>query len=412
MIEIYILFFGFWVLIQYKRYGFNISTLLLVLYFLGTIFCKLIFIFFPETVAFPERVTYPAILLHIFLLSLLLIPLIRYGNYIDITKIKITEKSLNTFSWWIIIPSILAVICSISDAVDMFKYGNMLRARELFMQGKIESSLVTKFGYIGYFITLGRYTSFIALFLYFYYIFILQKKNRITQLLLIASLSMPIFTLTVAGRDGVFRWGLFFIFCIILFRKHLSWRKHRQFWCSIIILFLAGVSIFSIITRDRFSENRNGVVYSVLRYLGEPYYLFSYGYERFGERPMSDNILDPFPVITQEKRQNLNLNKRFRADYFLNTFPTIAGSIEISIGTVKSFYLITFLFVILFLIFWKRGHTSFVKLVGFLFYYEIMLMGLFYYMHNDRFTQLSIVFYILLSFVISNRTNIFYLQRR
>lgn len=407
MIEIYLIFFGFWFFMQYLKHGVNISTLILGLYFLGTIFCKLIFIFYPETIAHPERITIQAILLHILLLCLLLIPLLRYGNYLCINKINISDRSINTFSWWIIIPSIISIICSFSEAIDMFKLGNMLDARNLFIQGKIESSLVNKYGLIGYFITLGRYTSFIALFLYFYYSFILQKKSLLTRLLLIASLSMPIFTLTVAGRDGVFRWGLFFIFCLILFWKHLSWHKHKHFWYGIIILFIAGATIFGIITRDRFRENRHGgIAYSVLRYLGEPYYLFSYGYERFGDQPMSDNILDPFPIITQEKRQNLNLNKRFQADYFLNTFPTIAGSIEISIGTINSIFLLTCVFTILFLIFWKRGPTSFTKLIGYLFYYEIMLMGLFYFMHNDRFTQSSIAFYILIAYIISNRHNL------
>lgn len=409
MIELYIFFFGTWFLFQYSKKRFNISSLILGLFLLGTIFCGLIFIFFPETVSHPERVSIPAILTHLLFLSLLLIPLVRYGNYLNVEKLNISSQNLRTFSWWIIIPSLLSIILSLNDAISMFGYNDMSSARDVFASGQVESSFVRKYGIIGYFITLGRYTSFISLFLYFYYVFILQSRSPIKILLLISSLSMPIFTLTVAGRDGIFRWSLFFLFCIILFYKYLSWKKHKNFWYTIIILFIAGVSIFSIITKDRFGKNRDGgVVYSVLRYLGEPYYLFSYGYERFGDRPMSDNILDPFPIITQEKRENLSLNKRFRADYYLNTFPTIAGSIEISIGTLKSFILLTILFFFLFFIFQKRGKTSLAKLVGFLFYYEIILMGLFYYMHNDRFTQLSIFFYIIIAYLISNKNKLFY----
>lgn len=365
-------------------------------------FGLLIQILYNETIQYPQRITFLSITFHSCILLFLLFPLLRFGNILKIENVKISIKVLNHFSIYIIIPSLVSIFISLSTISLIFRMADMHAARQLFLDGSLEGSFVTMLGPLGYVISLGKCCSSIALVLAFYRIFYLKNKGIISILLLISSLCYPLFSLSFAGRDGLLRWGLLLIFNLILFKKYISFKSNRKMWLGLGCIGICFLFILGKITYDRF-KNTEGVTYSVLRYIGEPYYIFSYGFHRFGENPMKDNIFAPFPIITQDKSENTNLNDTYSADYYLNTFSTIAGSILMKIGAYRTFLLFMILFLILFQIYGKYNRPiciSFTKFIGFIIYYEVCLTGVFYYMYDDRFVQAGIIFYIVLAYII------------
>lgn len=407
MIWIYIIIFGLWFTSIYIKHGYNISAFLLSLYLCGMISCEILFIYFPETIKYPQRISVLSILIHIVCMGFLLLPIIRFGNIIKIENIVIPLKTLDKYIVFIIIPSIISMAISISMIIILLQFPDMHAARQQFLDGSLEGSFVQKLGPIGYIVSLGKCCSSIALVLGFYRTFYLNKKNLISYLILISSLCYPLFTLSFAGRDGILRWMLLFIFCIILFKDYLSIKKNSKIWGIVGIVGCLGIFMLAKITNDRFN-NTEGVTYSILRYIGEPYYIFSYGLERFGEDPMKDSIFAPFPIITQEKPDTTNLNDKYSADYYLNTFSTIVGGILMRIGVYKTIVLFAIVFFLLFPLYGKYNipvSISLTKFIGFIIYYEVCLTGVFYYMYNDRFLQLAIIFYILLAYCLDKKTN-------
>ena len=407
MVALYIIVFLIWTLKNYFKFKFNISTYILLFYLFGMLSCGIIFIYYPQTIQYPERLSVFSIGYHIVFLVLLLFPLVVFGDNLRLNNIDISSKQIRKLSWWIIAPSFVSIIISLSTIFLLFSLQNFHSARQLFLDGSLEGSFVSKLGPIGYFISLGKCCSSIALVLGIFNLFKNRDKSLTTYLLLISSLAYPIFTLSFAGRDGILRWVQFLIFSLILTNKSLSYKRFKFFWWTLFILFVSGIIVLTTITSDRFSESDNGVLYSLFRYIGEPYYIFSYGYERFGYNPMSDTIFSPFPIITQEKPELLDLNSQFSASYYLNTFHTIVGDFMIRTGILKGAILMSLISIILTTIFGlKSSHCkiSFPLFTGFIFYYEIMLTGAFYYMHNDRFIQFAIVFYILLSAIYGRKT--------
>lgn len=400
MVILYIVFFSIWTLCNYIKYRFNTSTFILSFYLLGMISCGFIFLIYPQSIQYPQRLTIYSICYHITFLFLLLFPLVVFGDNLKLYEINISSRQIRKLSWWIIIPSLVSICISISSLILLLSLSDFHMARQLFLDGSLEGSFVTRLGPIGYIISLGKCCSSISLVLGVFNLFRNQDKSIITYLLLISSLAYPIFTLSFAGRDGILRWGLFLIFSLIIVRKDLSYRGYRAFWLTLGSLALGGIIIISAITSDRFENSDGGVFYSLLRYIGEPYYIFSYGFERFGDNPMTDTIFSPFPIITQENPDLLDLNSRYSADYYLNTFHTIVGDFMVRTGLNKGIILMFSLSLLLCIVFCRKTKTrkvSFPLFLSYIFYSEIMLAGAFYYMHNDRFVQFSILFYILIS---------------
>lgn len=404
---LYVLFFCIWILSIYRRYGFNISCFLISIYLIGSINCCLISYFYPDYIKFPERITLTSVSAHISLLWLFMYPLIKYANGIRIYNLRVSERALKIFALAIIIPSLTAILISFVDLSQIFLYGDLKKARTATLEGDISQSYVVNYGVIGYIPAFGTSTAFLALILFFYLKFYLKKFNRLANWLLICSFAMPLNNFTSVGRDGFVRWLLFFIACIILFKQHIDFKKNRKVFFIIGTLLLSTAVLFSMITVDRFKDSDNGVFFSLIRYGGEQFYLFSYGFHRFFDQGMTD-FSHLFPIITQESFDMMNMNQRFRADYFLNTFPTFVGTFVLYLGYYKALILCICAFFFFSIAFWKTKKFPTITLtmmVGFIFYYEVVTNGFFYLMHGGRFVQGTIVIYISLAYLITHFRN-------
>ncbi|MDE6668779.1 MAG: hypothetical protein K2K26_03735 [Muribaculaceae bacterium] len=406
LIALYTVFFGCWALENYRKCGFNLSVFLIMLYCLGSICCLCIAGFYPEYIKFPERITFGSVASHILLLWLFMYPLIKYGNTFDLDDFDIDVSRLDAFAWCVAIPAVLSMIASSFDVAQIFLYSDFLAARKAFLAGDISNIYMDKYGAFGYVLSLGPQLSWIATFLFYYYYFYLDRRDLLTWLLLASTLSIAVNNLAIAGRDGFVRWIFFMLAGFILMRRYIDFRAHRKTFIIIGLVLTAVLVGFTAITLDRFEKSQYGAFFSLLRYGGEQFFLYSYGYERFFDAGY-DTVASLFPSITREEVDMYFLNKRVKADFFLNTFPTFVGTFVRRVGFFNTVALAVGAFIFFFLSFWKRGPLSRITLtraVAYLFYYEFMLLGFFYYMHGGRFTQYTIMFYLLLAFCFSHFT--------
>lgn len=415
---IYILFFYIWTALIYRKHGFNISCFLILIYLIGAVNCCLISNLYPDYIKHPDRITLKSIAAHILLLWLFMYPLIRYANGIKLSNLKISDEAIKTFAIIIIIPSILSIAISLVDLGQIFAFRDLSKARMATLNGDISQSYVANYGIIGYIPTFGTKISFLSLLLAFYLKFYIRKHQKLANWLIICSFSMPINNFTSAGRDGFVRWFLFLIACLILFKKYIDFKQNRKLILAVCAFLICIGTLFMAITYDRFKDSDNGVFFSFMRYGGEQFYLFSYGFQRFFDQGMTD-YSHIFPIITQEKFDMMNMNQRFRADYFLNTFPTFVGTFVLYLGFYKALFLCICAFFFFNLAFWKPTrypHISLTKIVGFSFYFEIVLAGFFYLMHGERFAQGAIVLYICAAYLIShfkrNANKVLFLERK
>lgn len=403
-ILLYVIFFACWSWLIYKKHGLNISTFIVLLYLLGAINCFCIYEFYPDYIRHPERITLQSVCSHILLLWLFIYPLARFGNTLYVDKLNLNQTVLDRFSWCVIIPSISSIAVSCFDIGAIFAYGNFKDARMAAISGEYSNLYVFRYGFIGYIMAFGPQLSFIATFLTFYYKFYLNKKGLTTNLLLISSLSIVINNLAIAGREGFIRWLLFCIVCGIFMKHYIKIKQHKKLFFILFSFAIVIIVFFTLITIDRFDDRDMGPFFSILRYSGEQFYLFSYNYYFFFDEGYG-SVAQIFPVITQEQMQAYNQNALVHVDYFLNTFSTFVGTFVKLIGFYKTLILSCLSFIFLFFCFWKAKSVQSIaltKTIAFLFYYEIILLGFFYFLHFGRITQGTIAIYILLAAIISS----------
>lgn len=399
IVWLYIVFFGYWVLRTYRNYGINLSFYILAIYLFSGVCCVALFTFYPDSIRYPYRVTALPIVLMCCLLWLCLYPLVRFGNSLSVEAITVEQKQLDRFAWCVIVPALASMLVSATMLAAVFKYGNFFKARMAFEEGHLENAVTEKLGLFGYFVSLGPSLSMVALILAFYYFFYLRRTGIITVLLFVASLCIVVNNLAIAGREGMVRWGIFIVMASVLFRKYMTYHEHKKFWLTVGIVAVVIIGLFAWITIDRFTERPNdrGPLYSMLYYIGEQPYYFAYGYERFGDQPMTGTIGSLFPIVSGHQFDIFKLNSRYYADYFLNTFPTIVGDFVNHAGTGKALLVCLCIWVAGMFGFWKlrpNQPLKLGKLVAFLFYYEVMLLGVFYFLHYPRFTQFTLIFYV------------------
>lgn len=419
MVLLYIFYFSVWLFREKKKYGYTVSFYLIALYFFSSISGGILFLFYPETIKYPERVTLLSVSSHLLLLTLFLYPVIRFGNHLRIENLHVKRERLDQYAWCVVIASMLSMVASVPNIIRVFSFGNLREARTEVIYGDFTFSFVEQYGVIGYFLSLGMFISFVALILFFYYFFYLRTKGKLPIFLFVSSFATVVVNLAGAGREGFIRWFFCLFFAFFLFRRTvISYirknRHNKKIWFSLIVFGSVLIYIFSSITSDRFESTEEGVFYSLLRYFGEQYYIYSYHFNRFAHAVENENILSLFPILSPHAEQisRVNLNERISADYFLNTFPTFAGSIMRRIGIYNSLLLAFISFFFMSKWFKRRFERSYSlsRFVTYLFIYEVFMMGVFYNMYSGRITQFSILFFIILAALLvdSKRHRIYY----
>lgn len=398
-VSLYVVFFALWLFILRHRTG--VSKYLVSIYLVSFVCGLMLFLFYYHTIDYPQRVTVEPVLFHILLLFLLLFPIINFSKSFCADKIIINARALNLYSWAIIIPSIIAVVLSFIDVLKILLFQDFLVARRAFLAGSISNLYTDNYGVFGYLPSFGPQISFLALFFFFYRYFYKSKHDLTSLLLFISSFAIVLNNLAIAGREGFVRWFLYLGFCWVVFNKNIPFKRYKTVYLwGLTSLTIIG-SFFMAITSDRFEESDEGTAHSIILYAGQPSYNFSYRYWAFFNKDGSQ-IGTLFPLVSGAERDNYAAADA-TTDFRLNTFSTIAGSFLGSVGGITCLLIAIIWCVLMIVVFRHPPKGIGISLmVTYLFMYEIVMLGVLYYLHGNRFTQLSIVAYILLAFMLEN----------
>lgn len=396
MVILYPLFFGFWLLYLHKRNEFSVALLLIFIYFFSSVCCMWLISTYPNEIDV-NRITFSSVFFHIIVLFLFLQPITRFAKRFKVEFLQIREcLATKVFLYILSVPGILAVLFSFYDVLHVFSMGNMLDARNEFLNGDLGSFYISRHGILGYVPSLGLVLSFANLFFFFYRYFLQERKDLISILLFVASFAIVFNNLAIAGREGLLRWCFYFVFCLVAFKRRLSWKKYKIFWITIIVFIIVILSIFYIISADRFSDRNYGILYFILDYYGQPFYYFSYNFQRFGLHGNGFGMASLFPFFTfSDNAEIYNLNDIIYADYKLNTFSTFVGTFLVRTGALTTFLMGVIFFIVcnLILRIKRNGFVYLSMFLLFLFLYEIEMLGVFYFLYSAVFTQFTMVLY-------------------
>lgn len=396
MLFLYFVFFLFWFLLNYRKHGFNPSSFLIGVY----TFCSAIalFLLYYFQLFQEERINTIAILYHIICLYLFLSPIIYFGN-ISIENIPFPPFRLLRYLIWLIITlSFISIIISLGKLKTVFAYQELREARVLHNAGMLHEKDSNIFSYFG---ALGHHLSIFALFFFFYIFTNFPKKKYLQILLFLSSFAIVISNFAIAGRDGVIRWLFFFLFFFSFFRMKIS-RKRKK---KIITLAMLGgipiIAVFFAISESRWNGRADNLLTPIAAYTGQSFLYFSYNFPAFIDGSTGGRSSFPILFPNHEKATMNNLNDYIYADYNLNTFTTFVGSFYLDMGLLTTLLiaLIFYLTANFYFRFYKPK-VSFVKLIVFIIFYQVMLLGVFYFMfYSETVVKTLIALAIISSFL-------------
>ena len=392
MLFIYNIFFLVVLCVLYRsRKKFDISCYLVAIYLVSSLSCTLLSLTSPNLIQYPDRITFESVIVHIFLLSFFSCPFIAKANKIRPNNLDISKTGVKIFALSLIIPSYLAIIASVYGVVDILAFGNFNEARTAYLLGDVSGGYIEKYGVLGYIMSLGPQTCFISVTIFFY-CFFYKGYKKLGYSVLIASFALVIQNLSIAGREGIIRWLMYFGFNLILFREYISYSKYKHFWNLFIVCILFMFGVFATISNDRFESSDGGVGLNLLNYLGQPFYNFSYMYNAFANQ--SNQSLTEILSILGDSHKELEQNM---VDFATNVFSTFAGSFIKNVGLLKTLLLGLIWLVICKFTFYGKKTLSFYNTIAYIVLFDVILFGVLYFIHYVRFTQITMVVYIMLA---------------
>lgn len=395
---LYIVFLSGWLLVNIRKYKFNTSSLLLLLYLISAIAGSFLTYVEPSRFLFA---TFFSVLSHIILLFVFLYPIVYFGNHISLNAIKFNNVLIRRLSYFSILVGLSSIIVSIMEINNIINYDNLEVIRSI--QLSQENMSLYEHGLLGYLATIGVVTPIFALFFSFYRLFILKKEDLYFYFLFISSFSGVSINLIIAGRDGIVRWVLFFLFNLVLFKKYISLKKiSMRGWFLLIFALFCMITIFMNISTDRFGEQKK-LYLSILEYIGQPFCFYSNTFNNVGNRSLF-GFKSLFPILgggvgpLEIARSSLS----FRTD----VFPTFVGTFVLCVGYIRTF-LMGGAFFLFSLLFNKKRATKLNNLISYMIFYQIAYIGVFYFVYAMLAWQLSFFIIYILSRKVYKISNIY-----
>ena len=249
----------------YRRVG-RFYSLSVFIWLLHTVSMLCFWIKADFLLGFENDYSIGALALMYFTLFLITIPLIRFEKRLskcgNIKAVSISSSKFKIVVYSLIILSLYSIAFFVVNLPKVFA----LDVKEI-REGQIifyESSIFSKVA------VLGAFSSVFCIFFYFY-LSALNYNRKICTLLLISSLSFIVYTLNVAGRDGIVIWGFSFLAGFFLFHKYLNKRIIKLIKKGAVLMTIITLPLLIYITGSRFSDSSNSLAGfdSVLSYAGQ-----------------------------------------------------------------------------------------------------------------------------------------------
>ena len=262
-----------------------------------------------------------------------------YNN--DIKKGKEISSFIMDSFCWILFFIFLITFYLIADSTVEILSGDLSTVRSDHYEG-IESPAEVKaqslhpiFGYILYL----RHASILALPLFFYYNCFTEKSWWFKGMLILSSLSFPLYGMQMADRTEFTFYGMMFIFCLILFKKFLTRRFKIRLAAIGTPLILAVLIYLVAVSQARFSEDDdNDKAYiSALHYAGQSYLNFCYFWEHGKFQYIAPER--EFP-LTSHVVAHIDSNPERRGErsgqqgFYISVFATYIGDIMLDLSPI------------------------------------------------------------------------------
>lgn len=246
---------------------------------------------------------------------------------------------------------------------------------------------------IDYLVSFGTIFYAISLFLFYYIFSYYPKKKLIIILLLVSSTSIVFSNLAIAGRDGIIKWILLLVGNYLIFSSLITNKEKKQLLCIIILVILVALYLFVIVTIGRFGSNPNQIINNVLDYYGQGFINFSKIFELFPNGNFSGRMTFPVFFPNSEVVSMANLNSTItNVSFQLNVFTTIIGSLFLDLGYSLTL-VIVFAFYFLINFVRKIYVNSLAYWFFFIYLFEVIVSGIFYFMnYSPAFQKLIVLF--------------------
>lgn len=345
--------------------------------------------------------TFQAYFIMLASLIILLIPLRRYEHKLVAYNISgftsLPKSKFNQITFFLIVLGLYASFFFLVNITSVIAYGfNQVRQDGMIFY---KSSMLSKIA------ILGAFTSPLAIFFAFYNIVKKQALDLRTRLLLLSSLSFILYTLNVAGRDGIVIWFLSFIASLTLFYPFVIKRIKRKLLNIIMFILVLTLPLFLAISFSRFGSTAkgDGVLMSFASYLGQPLANLSYSIDfsrsihmRSGEGSYPLEVLrilflDSHEQLGRMERINSMLDIGFRT----NQFSSYIGAFY----PAYPFYVLIIFILLLtsvFSLYKFRGNLVVTSRMLIVYgWYMVLIIGVFYFYYSE----ISGNVYLLLPFI-------------
>lgn len=380
-IFIYPLYFGTLSLFNYIKKGLNVSTFILFLYFISALAGTYLHYYHPDYINLP--ISLEAVIHHIICLSCFILPVIYYGNRISFI-VHFNSMGVKYIAIIIVLFSLMGILTDIPKYYAVFSQPSLAAARML----NIEGELIEKSsgGLSSYLIAIGRASSLLCLFLFFYCRSFLHERWLLV-ILFVSSLTTLSSNILAAGRGETFRYIYQLAVCYLLFRPYMKKvSKKMIFSFSIIVVFF--LSFVYTVTASRFGSD--SVIKNVLDYFGQSFINYSSVYDIFDD-PLfmgRKNFAGLFPV--EYRISSLDVNQYVHTGFYLNVFATLIGSFLMDFGHIGTL-MFSFLSGLMLVMFFKLSMPFFVKVFIYIYTVDIVLFGMFYYYAASSTVLLSLI---------------------
>jgi len=339
----------------------------------------------------------------------LLFPLSRFEK-ISVAKqlSTIPIKKVQILMWFLIVIGFYSIIFFIQGLSNLFTL-DIVSLRSgfgaLYEGGTISSKVAC----------MGAYLYPLSLFLYFYNVVKKQIPRKHNNLLLFSSISFIIYTLNVAGRDGIVLWLLTFVGFYFFFSIYMEKTDNHRMMKNIRWGSLLFIPIFLFITVSRFDGSDSGSVGSVFSYSGQQLYTLSTDIDlaqKTGKTVGSTRTTFEFfyrlsDMISGDERSRENrmenMDGAFSLGFKANSFGTYVHSFyPIYMSFLQFVLFVLFLFgVYKFCLRTTNGkYISSRHLMGALSWYTILMSGVFYFYYGTYIGNVFLLVSLLIIFIL------------
>ncbi|WP_213609030.1 oligosaccharide repeat unit polymerase [Pseudoalteromonas sp.] len=308
-------------------------------------------------------------------------------NILD--KISIILILLSFFSFFNFIPVIYQVLNT--ENLSQFRYLLTAEGHPYINEGLIN----TLAGVVATFFIIPLTLSFVYI--------CINYRPLLSILLLISSLSYPVFVFSYFGRDGVVFWGLAVVFNLILFRKFIPPIKLLKIKRLLLVLIFVFIVVFIFISYHRFGD-LGSVLLSILDYLGQQFINFSTSVDLDTEFRNGSRSFPLFYELFSNSENSSLLRQQYSSQLYNNGFEYISwswGTLLLDFYQDFSLWGVFFIVSLMsmtFVLLLRRGFSNinFFSLLFYVGYCQILIQGYFYFRQYNNVGNLYIIIILLI----------------